>query len=62
MKLGTKISVAYFDQLRAQLDDEATLADTISQGSDFVEIGGVKKHVISYLGDFLFPPERAARR
>src|SRR5574340_403074 len=59
VKLGTKISVAYFDQLRAQLNDEATLADTISQGSDFVEIGGPKKHVISYLGDFLFAPERA---
>jgi len=59
VKLGTKISVAYFDQLREQLDDNATLADTISQGSDFVEIGGQKKHVISYLGDFLFAPERA---
>ena len=59
VKLGTKISVAYFDQLREQLDDNATLADTISQGSDYVEIGGQKKHVISYLGDFLFPPERA---
>ena len=59
VKLGTKITVAYFDQLRAQLDDEATVADTISQGSDFVEIGGQKKHVISYLGDFLFAPERA---
>jgi ABC transport system ATP-binding/permease protein len=59
VKLGTKISVAYFDQLRAQLDDEATLADTISQGSDYIEIGGQKKHVISYLGDFLFAPERA---
>jgi len=59
VKLGTKISVAYFDQLREQLDDEATLADTISKGSDFIEIGGQKKHVISYLGDFLFPPERA---
>jgi ATP-binding cassette subfamily F protein uup len=59
VKLGTKISVAYFDQLREQLDDDATLADTISQGSDFIEIGGQKKHVISYLGDFLFPPERA---
>ena len=53
------MSVAYFDQLRAQLDDNATLADTISQGSDFIEIGGAKKHVISYLGDFLFAPERA---
>ncbi len=59
VKLGTKLSVAYFDQLRAQLDDNATLADTISQGSDFIEIGGTKKHVISYLGDFLFAPERA---
>ncbi|HKB60243.1 MAG TPA: ATP-binding cassette domain-containing protein [Gallionellaceae bacterium] len=59
VKLGTKLSVAYFDQLRAQLDEEATLADTISQGADYIEIGGVKKHVISYLGDFLFAPERA---
>jgi ATP-binding cassette subfamily F protein uup len=59
VKLGTKLSVAYFDQLRAQLDDNATLADTISQGSDYIEIGGAKKHVISYLGDFLFAPERA---
>jgi len=59
VKLGTKLSVAYFDQLRAQLNEEATLADTISQGSDFIEIGGVKKHIISYLGDFLFAPERA---
>lgn len=59
VKLGTKMSVAYFDQLRAQLDDNATLADTISQGSDFIEIAGQKKHVISYLGDFLFAPERA---
>jgi len=59
VKLGTKISVAYFDQLREQLDDNATLADTISQGSDYVEIGGQKKHIMSYLGDFLFAPERA---
>ena len=45
--------------MREQLDDEATLVETISQGSDFVEIGGQQKHVISYLGDFLFAPERA---
>ena len=57
--LGTKLAVAYFDQLRAQLNEEATLADTISQGADFIEIGGVRKHIISYLGDFLFAPERA---
>ena len=59
VKLGTKMSVAYFDQLRAQLNEEATLVDTISQGADFIEIAGVRKHVISYLGDFLFAPERA---
>ncbi len=60
VRLGTKVAVAYFDQLRAALDDEATLADTISPGADFVEIDGTRKHVISYLGDFLFPPERAS--
>ncbi|HUQ28248.1 MAG TPA: ATP-binding cassette domain-containing protein [Usitatibacter sp.] len=59
IRLGSKVAVAYFDQFRAALDDEATLADTISPGSDFVELDGARKHVISYLGDFLFPPERA---
>ncbi len=58
VRRGTKLAVAYFDQLREQLDDNATLGNTISQSGDFVEIGGVRKHVISYLGDFLFPPER----
>ena len=59
IKQGTKLEVAYFDQFRNQLNDDATLIDTISPGSDFVEIGGQKKHVISYLEDFLFPAERA---
>jgi len=59
IKQGTKLEVAYFDQFRNQLDDEATLIDTIAPGSDYVEIGGHKKHVISYLEDFLFPAERA---
>jgi ATP-binding cassette subfamily F protein uup len=59
VRRGTKLAVAYFDQFRAALDDEATLAGTISPGSDFVEIDGQRKHVISYLGDFLFSPERA---
>jgi ATP-binding cassette subfamily F protein uup len=59
VELGTKINVAYFDQMREQLDEEATLADTISPGSDFVEIGNERKHVISYLEDFLFPPQRS---
>jgi ATP-binding cassette subfamily F protein uup len=53
------MNVAYFDQMREQLDEEATLADTISPGSDFVEIGNERKHVISYLEDFLFPPQRS---
>ena len=55
---GTRLAVAYFDQFREVLDEEATLGETISQGSDHVEVNGVKKHVIGYLGDFLFPPER----
>ncbi|HZX25757.1 MAG TPA: ATP-binding cassette domain-containing protein, partial [Telluria sp.] len=59
VKLGTKLQVAYFDQMRAQLNEEASLADTISPGSDWVEINGQRKHVMSYLGDFLFAPERA---
>ncbi len=59
VRQGTKLAVAYFDQLREQLDDNAMLVECISPGSDFIEIGGERKHVISYLGDFLFPPERA---
>jgi ATP-binding cassette subfamily F protein uup len=59
VRLGTKIQVAYFDQFRTQLDEEASLADIISPGSDFVQIGNERKHVIGYLGDFLFAPERA---
>ena len=55
---GTRLEVAYFDQLRASLDENATLRDSLGQGSDYVEIGGVRKHVASYLQDFLFPPER----
>jgi ATP-binding cassette subfamily F protein uup len=58
-KLGTKLQVAYFDQMRAQLNDETSLAETIAPGSDWVEINGAKKHVMSYLSDFLFAPERA---
>jgi ATP-binding cassette subfamily F protein uup len=59
VRLGTKLNVAYFDQMRAQLNEEASLADTIAPGSDWVEINGQRKHVMSYLGDFLFAPERA---
>ncbi|MBV6476199.1 MAG: ATP-binding cassette domain-containing protein [Rhodocyclaceae bacterium] len=59
VRLGTKLAVAYFDQFRAALDEEATLADIISPGSDYVQLGGEKKHVIGYLEDFLFPATRA---
>jgi len=59
VKLGTKLNVAYFDQMRTQLNEEASLADTIAPGSDWVEINGQKKHVMTYLNDFLFAPERA---
>jgi ATP-binding cassette subfamily F protein uup len=55
---GTRLQVAYFDQLREQLDPEASVAATVSPTSDWVETGGQRRHVISYLDDFLFPPER----
>jgi ATP-binding cassette subfamily F protein uup len=59
MRSGSNIAVAYFDQMRAQLNETDTLADVISPGSEWVEIGGTRKHVMSYLGDFLFSPARA---
>ncbi|MDR3323193.1 MAG: ATP-binding cassette domain-containing protein, partial [Zoogloeaceae bacterium] len=59
VRRGTRLEVAYFDQFRAQLDPEASLINVISPGSDYVEIGGARKHVIGYLEDFLFAPERA---
>jgi ATP-binding cassette subfamily F protein uup len=59
IRRGTKLTVAYFDQMREQLDDERTLADTISPGGEWIETGSGRKHVLSYLGDFLFPPQRA---
>ncbi|MBT0963222.1 ATP-binding cassette domain-containing protein [Denitromonas sp. IR12] len=59
VRRGTRQQVAYFDQLRAQLDPEAPLTEVISPGSDYVEIGGERKHVIGYLEDFLFAPQRA---
>lgn len=59
VKLGTKLEVAYFDQTRSALDLEKSVAENVSQGSDFIELDGKKRHVISYLSDFLFTPERA---
>jgi ATP-binding cassette subfamily F protein uup len=59
VRLGTNVQVAYFDQLREQLDPDKSHIETIRPGSDWIEIGGERKHVMSYLGDFLFPPQRA---
>jgi len=60
VRLGSKLRVAYFDQMREALDPERTLADTISPGSEWVETAGGRKHVMTYLADFLFPPQRAS--
>ena len=59
VRQGTRLEVAYFDQLRGRLDLDATLADSISPGSEWVEFNGQRKHVMSYLSDFLFAPQRA---
>lgn len=59
VKLGTNLQIAYFDQLREQLDLTKTVAETVSPGSEWVEVGGQKKHIMSYLADFLFTPRRA---
>jgi len=59
VKLGTNLAVAYFDQLRAQLDEEKTVAETVCPGGDWIEVAGGRKHVMSYLGEYLFPPRRA---
>src|SRR4051794_10160125 len=59
VRLGANVQAAYFDQLREALDPEKTVAETISPGSEWVELEGGRKHVMSYLADFLFPPRRA---
>ena len=60
VRLGANLAPAYFDQMREGLDPERTVAETISPGSEWVELEGGRKHVMSYLADFLFPPRRAA--
>ena len=54
LRQGSRLQIAYFDQMREQLNEESSLADTISPGSDWVEVNGDRKHVMTYLGDFLF--------
>ena len=58
VKVGTKLEVAYSDQLRGHLNPEANLIDNVCGGQDFIEINGKRRHAISYLGDFLFTPDR----
>ena len=58
VKLGTKLQVAYFDQLRDELDPEKSVQENVGEGSDKVHVGGTSKHILGYLQDFLFPPER----
>jgi ATP-binding cassette subfamily F protein uup len=62
VRLGANVQPAYFDQMREALDPEATVAETISPGSEWVDLPSGRKHVMSYLGDFLFPPRRAGSK
>ena len=59
VRIGTKLEVAYFDQLRNALDEEKTVLDNVGEGADFLDINGERRHVLSYLQDFLFPPARS---
>ncbi|MCP3907700.1 MAG: ATP-binding cassette domain-containing protein [Oceanicoccus sp.] len=59
VKLGSKLDVAYFDQMRDQLDDEKTIVDVVGQGRESIDINGKSRHILSYLSDFLFSPERS---
>ena len=58
VRLGTNLRIAFFDQLRDQLDDEKTVADNVADGYETVQIGGQPRHVVGYLQDFLFTPDR----
>ncbi|MEZ5741682.1 MAG: ATP-binding cassette domain-containing protein [Burkholderiaceae bacterium] len=59
VRLGTRLNIAYFDQMRAQLDPDRTVVETISPGSEWIDTGTIRKHVMTYLADFLFSPRRA---
>ena len=59
IRCGTKLEIAYFDQYRADLDPEKTVMDNVADGKQDIEVNGVKRHVLGYLQDFLFPPKRA---
>ena len=59
IRCGTKLDIAYFDQYRADLDLEKTVMDNVADGKQDIEVNGIKRHVLGYLQDFLFPPKRA---
>lgn len=59
VRCGTKLDIAYFDQYRADLDPEKTVMDNVADGKQDIEVNGIKRHVLGYLQDFLFPPKRA---
>ena len=59
VRLGANVEIAYFDQLRSQLDEDATVFDNIADGRDFVTLNGQRRHVMGYLQEFLFPQDRA---
>ena len=59
VRLGTNLQIAYFDQLREQLNDQQTVQENVGEGNDTIEINGRRKHVLGYLQDFLFTPERS---
>ncbi|SPY33439.1 ABC transporter ATP-binding protein [Pasteurella canis] len=59
VRSGTKLDIAYFDQYRADLDPEKTVMDNVAEGKQDIEVNGIKRHVLGYLQDFLFPPKRA---
>ncbi|WP_118855026.1 ABC transporter ATP-binding protein [Haemophilus haemolyticus] len=59
IRCGTKLEIAYFDQYRADLDPEKTVMDNVADGKQDIEVNGIKRHVLGYLQDFLFPPKRA---
>src|SRR4029079_8981565 len=58
-RLGTNLEIAYFEQLREQLDEDATVQESLGAGGESIPINGVPRHVLGYLQDFLFTPERA---
>ena len=59
VRTGANVQIAYFDQMREALDEDQTVVESISPGSDWIELSNTRKHVMSYLADFLFPPRRA---